>query len=100
VLLMRHCTHYALYVSKLRAAGCQRLITNARWRMGVEVIDLGPGLAFASVKAGWYACRCCGAAGFVGSDPAAISEAILAVVADVEGCPACQSQSLKTHFRV
>ncbi len=90
VLLMRHCTHYALYVRKLRAAGCQRLITNARWRMGVEVIDLGPGAAFADVRAGWYACRCCGATGFLDCDSAALTEAILAATVDVEGCPACQ----------
>lgn len=89
VLLMRHCRHYAQYVAKLRAAGCRRLITNARWRMGVEVIDLQPSQPFASVKLGWYACRCCGATGFVGDDPTAVTEAVLAAVADVEGCPAC-----------
>ena len=70
VLLMRHCTHYALYVEKLRAAGCRRLITNARWGMGVEVIDLGPGVPFDSVGIGWYACRRCGAVGFAGDDVA------------------------------
>lgn len=89
VLLMRHCSHYALYVEKLRAAGCQRLITNARWRIGVEVIDLGPGAAFASVAVGWYACRRCGAVGFAGDDPAGLTEAALEQVSDVEGCPAC-----------
>jgi hypothetical protein len=40
VLLMRHCTHFDLYVKKLQAVGCRTLITNARWRSGVEVIDL------------------------------------------------------------
>lgn len=89
VLLMRHCTHYALYVEKLRAAGCQRLITNARWRMGVEVIDLKPGAAFAVVEAGWYACRRCGATGFIGDDPTAATETILERISDVEGCPSC-----------
>ncbi len=89
VLLMRHCTHYAHYVDRLRAAGCGRLITNARWRMGVEVIDLRPGLEFAAVAAGWYACRRCGATGFAGDDISAITEAVLAAVTDVEGCPAC-----------
>lgn len=94
VLLMRHCTHYALYVEKLRAAGCRRLITNARWGMGVEVIDLGPGPPFDSVGAGWYACRLCGATGWAGEDPAAATEATLTSVTDVEGCPVCTPHSL------
>jgi hypothetical protein len=89
VLLMRHCTHYALYVARLRAGGCPRLITNARWRTGVEVIDLGPGAPFASVEVGWYACRRCGAVGFAGEDPAQVDETALARVTDVEGCPMC-----------
>lgn len=89
VLLMRHCTHFALYVAKLRAAGCQRLITNARWGMGVEVIDLAPAAPFDSVAAGWYACRRCGAVGWIGDDAAAVNQATVAHVADVEGCPAC-----------
>ncbi len=90
VLLMRHCTHYALYVEKLRAAGCQRLVTNARWGMGVEVIELAPAAPFASVAAGWYACRRCGAVGWAGEDAAAVNAATLANVTDVEGCPACR----------
>lgn len=89
VLLMRHCTHFALYVARLRAAGCRRLITNARWRTGVEVVDLGPGAPFESVKVGWYACRRCGAVGFAGEDPTQVDEAALERVLDVEGCPAC-----------
>ena len=91
VLLMRHCTHYALYVGKLRAAGSRRLVTNARWRMGVEVIDLGPGVPFGSLAAGWYACRRCGAAGWAGEDAAAVNAATLENVTDVEGCPACRT---------
>ena len=91
VLLMRHCTHYALYVEKLRAAGCQRLVTNARWGMGVEVIDLAPAVPFASVAAGWYACRRCGAVGWAGDDPAAVNETTVERVIDVEGCPTCSA---------
>ncbi len=91
VLVMRHCTHYGLYVARLRAAGCRRLITNARWRMGVEVIALEPGMPFASADSGWYACRCCGAVGFKGSDAAQITDAAVATVWDTEGCPHCQS---------
>lgn len=46
VLLMRHCAHFALYRRKLEAVGCRWLITNARWRMAVECIDLAaPALA-------------------------------------------------------
>jgi len=89
VLLMRHCTHYALYVAKLRAAGCRRLITNARWGMGVEVIDLAPAAPFDSIDAGWYACRRCGAVGWTGDDAAMVTEAVIEHVTDVEGCPAC-----------
>jgi len=36
VLLMRHCTHFQLYAQKLKEAGAQALITNARWKLGVE----------------------------------------------------------------
>lgn len=89
VLLMRHCQHYALYVRKLRAAGCQRLVTNVRWRMDVEVMDLSPGVPFASVEIGWYACRRCGAVGFVGQAASQVNETTLNQVKDVEGCPAC-----------
>jgi hypothetical protein len=89
VLLMRHCTHYAHYVARLRAAGCRRLITNARWRMAVESIDLGPGVSFESVRPGWYTCRKCGAVGFIGSDSLPIDDGAPDRVTDVEGCPAC-----------
>jgi hypothetical protein len=90
VLLMRHCTHYATYVAQLRAAGCRRLITNARWGMGVEQLDLGPGVPYGSVKLGWYACRRCGAVGFTDSDATQLTARLVEQVADVEGCPACQ----------
>jgi len=91
VLLMRHCTNYALYVEKLRAAGCWRLITNARWGMGVEVIDLSPGVPFDSAGVGWYACRRCGAVGFVETVAAQVDKATIENVSDVEGCPACSA---------
>ena len=90
VLLMRHCTHFATYVARLRVAGCQRLITNARWGMGVEQVDLGPGVPYGSVKLGWYACRRCGAVGFAGTDATQLTADLVDQVADVEGCPACQ----------
>ena len=89
VLMMRHCQHYALYVEKLRAAGCRRLITNARWGMDVEVVDLAPGSPFSTASVGWYACRRCGAVGFSGDDAALVSADILNAVTDVEECPRC-----------
>lgn len=92
VLLMRHCKHYALYVKKLRDAGCRQLITNARWGMGVEVVDLGPGVPFDSVAIGWYACRRCGAVGFVGDNVHQVIAATFEHVEDVEGCPLCLRQ--------
>ena len=64
VLMMRHCTYFRLYAEKLRSAGATRLITNARWRMDVEVVDLQvQGKSFAEAGMGWYACVC-GGAGF------------------------------------
>lgn len=89
VLLMRHCTAFSLYLRKLRAAGCRRLFTNARWRMGVEEIDLGPALSFEKVPLGWYACRC-GAVGFREGPPEQIDATVLERVWEVEECPACR----------
>ncbi len=89
VLLMRHCTHYELYVARLRASGCRRLITNARWRMGVEVIDLSPAEPFECAPAGWYTCRKCGALGYLPGDTTEADEAAVDRVTDVEGCPHC-----------
>lgn len=87
VLLMRHCQHFRRYVDKLQAAGCQRLLTNARWKSGVESIDLTrPGVPFEEVSDGWYACRC-GAVGYVGQ-----GEQSDALPVEVIDCPACQSR--------
>jgi SAM-dependent methyltransferase len=87
VLLMRHCQHFAAYVECLQAAGCQRLITNVRWKSGVEVIDLTRApLPFAELKEGWYACRC-GAIGYVGR-----GERSEAPATEVAGCPSCRGR--------
>ena len=87
VLLMRHCQHFGDYVAKLRAIGCQRLITNARWKAGVEVIELAAqGEDFSQVKGGWYACKC-GAVGFVPCDPS--EGEVLFSIHEVENCPHC-----------
>jgi hypothetical protein len=88
LLLMRHCTHVGLYVARLRAAGCQRLITNARWGLDVEMMDLGPRAGWATVDFGWYACTC-GQTGFVPGPPEQLSQARMEFIAEVEQCPAC-----------
>jgi hypothetical protein len=90
VLLMRHCTHVGLYVARLRAAGCRRLITNSRWGMDVELVDLGPRLPWRFVDLGWYACAC-GQIGFVSGPPEQLTTARMEFIAEVEACPACTS---------
>src|SRR4029453_356232 len=40
VVLIRHCTCFRLYADKLQKAGAVRLITNARWHMDVEEVNL------------------------------------------------------------
>ena len=90
VLLMRHCRHFRLYFAKLVAVGCRRLVTNARWRLGVEVIDLSaPRKPFQEVDIGWYACRC-GATGFVPGPAERLTPTREAMVHEVTGCPACR----------
>jgi hypothetical protein len=88
VLLMRHCTHVGLYVARLRAAGCRRLVTNARWGLDVELMDLGARVAWSTVDIGWYACTC-GQTGFVTGPVELLTEARLEYVHEVETCPAC-----------
>lgn len=91
VLLMRHCCHFHLYVQKLRAVGCRYLVTNARWRMGVECVDLmAPRVPFRQAPPGWYACLC-GAVGFIPLPPEMLTEAVFERVHEVEACPACSS---------
>jgi hypothetical protein len=57
--------------------------------MGVEVIPLTPGLPWCEARPGWYACRRCGAVGFLGEDAAQIDARVIDAVQDVESCPAC-----------
>jgi hypothetical protein len=99
VLLMRHCTHFQLYAEKLKRAGCQRLVTNARWRMSVEVVMLQePKAPFENVPMGWYACWC----GAVGFKPGAAGLYTLdqeAVVHQVAGCPQCHPVGDVDHNR-
>jgi hypothetical protein len=93
VLLMRHCTreHFAQIVQRLTTeTKCQRLLTNARWKMNVEEMQIrsarsGP---YDPARVGWYACRC-GAVGFTPGDPQAITTQLLADVNEVVNCPTC-----------
>jgi ribosomal RNA adenine dimethylase len=90
VLLMRHCQHFAEYVARLRAAGCQRLITNARWGMGVECLSLSPQPSFCAAAPGWYACVC-GRVGFKPCPPECITAEMLLHDQSLENCPACSA---------
>ena len=89
VLLMRHCQHFQLIADKVVAAGGQRLITNARWGLGVELIDLlAPRPPYDSSHFGWYACWC-GATGFVSGPPERLTLKLEAEIHEVVDCPAC-----------
>lgn len=90
ILLMRHCTHLGQYVARLRAAGCRRLVTNARWGFDIEQVDLGRRAAWSSVDLGWYACIC-GQTGFGPGPVELISEDRIEQVSEVETCPACST---------
>ena len=89
VLLMRHCTHLLWYWSKLTAVSCRKLITNARWGMGVEVIDLQtPRIPYKSILMGWYACWC-GNKGFIPGQAENLTDTLLNKIWEVNACPAC-----------
>jgi hypothetical protein len=89
VLLMRHCQHFHSIADKLVAVGGQRLITNARWGLDVELIDLlAPRYSYASVDFGWYACWC-GATGFVPGPPESLTPELDAKIHEVVDCPTC-----------
>jgi hypothetical protein len=90
VLLMRHCTHFHLYSTKLRLAGAERLITNARWRMDVEEINLPTqGISFNNTAMGWYACSC-GGTGFKTGPIEQWSSEMDQVTHEVMDCPQCR----------
>jgi hypothetical protein len=91
ILLMRHCTraHFARYLQRLTTeTKCQRLLTNARWKMDVEEMRLRSGGLYDPDRVGWYACRC-GAVGFTPGDPQAITPQVLMDVNEVVNCPSC-----------
>jgi len=97
VLMMRHCTCFGLYAEKLRKAGATRLITNARWRMDVEVVDLFAGRrSFAETGMGWYACRC-GGTGFKEGPAQDWSIEMDRITNEVSSCPHCiQALNIET----
>lgn len=89
VLLMRHCAHFKVYADRLKEIKCPRLITNARWRMGVETIDLlAPRIKLEIVKIGWYACWC-GAVGFKNGPVELLTPETDAIINEVIECPDC-----------
>jgi hypothetical protein len=89
VLLMRHCTSFGLYVEKLQKSGATCLITNARWRMGVEVVHLlTQRLSFAEASMGWYACLC-GGTGFKEGPAEQWSFEMDRITNEVSNCPQC-----------
>lgn len=91
VLLMRHCTQVGAYMARLRAGGCRKLATNARWGLDVELVDLGPRLAWSSVDIGWYACLC-GQTGFVPGPLELLTKSRMEQIFEVENCPNCSSE--------
>jgi hypothetical protein len=91
ILLMRHCTHFDRYARKLRDIECSRLITNARWRTGLEVIDLDETrIPYNEFELGWYACLC-GSAGFKIGAVDRFTEDIAYKTTEVIDCPGCHT---------
>jgi hypothetical protein len=89
VLLMRHCRKFHIFAGKLAAAGCTRLVTNARWGMGVERVDLQKARpAYSAVSMGWFACWC-GSTGFKPGPPEKMTDRLVESVHEVSDCPAC-----------
>lgn len=92
VLLMRHCTHFGIYADKLKQAGANKLLTNARWRMGVETVNLTVERPiFDQFPFGWYACLC-GATGFKPGPAHLINENTLRVTHEILECPNCNQK--------
>lgn len=98
VLLMRHCTCFRLYAVKLQLAGAACLITNARWRMDVETVDLQvERRSFAEVGMGWYACLC-GGTGFKEGPAEQWTPEMDNIVHEVSGCPQCEGTKPRKHM--
>ena len=94
VLLMRHCNHFHLYADKLKAVGAKDLITNARWRSGVEVIHLqSERIPYWQIEMGWYACWC-GAVGFKPGSVEHLTPELESVIHEVVDCPICKGSKI------
>ncbi len=90
ILLVRHSEHFAVFFSRLQAVGAQRLFTNARWHMGVELVDLqAPRMSLDAAPPGWYACAC-GAVGFK-EPPSWDDPWTEETVHEVATCPRCRA---------
>lgn len=90
VLLMRHCQHFHLYANRLHTAGCQRLITNARWGMGIEIVNLQmPRMLYTASPMGWFACWC-GHTGFKPGPVEYLTPELETAVHEVIDCPTCR----------
>jgi SAM-dependent methyltransferase len=89
VLLMRHCTCFRLYAEKLKKAGATRLVTNARWHMDVEMLNLMvQRKPFPEVGMGWYACIC-GGTGFKEGPAEHWTPEMDQITYEVSNCPQC-----------
>ncbi|MEJ2747249.1 MAG: rRNA adenine methyltransferase [Anaerolineae bacterium] len=89
-LLMRHCTNFRLYAEKLAAAGCRWLLTNARWGLGLEKVDLlAERVPFTAVSLGWFACQC-GNTGFIPGPPEKLTAEVERTIQEVYDCPECR----------
>ena len=99
VLLMRHCTHFRLYADKLKSMGCKKLITNARWRTGLEVVDLqAPRQSFEQILPGWFACWC-GNTGFKPGSVDTLTEENFDSTYEVVHCPTCFFPKVRNEAR-
>jgi len=93
VLMMRHCSCFRWYAEKLQKAGAGRMITNARWRMNVEVVNLRlPRKSFAEAGMGWFACAC-GRTGFKEGPAEDWSIEMDTIIHEVSTCPQCMEAS-------
>jgi hypothetical protein len=93
VMLMRHCRRFQVIADRLLEAGCRRLITNARWGVGVELIDLGAiRRPYSTLSMGWYACWC-GATGFIPGPADRLTPDIEKTIQEAFDCPICRTGS-------
>ena len=89
VLLMRHCTCFRLYADRLQKAGARRLITNSRWHMDVEMVDLlVQRKPYPDAGMGWYACIC-GGTGLKEGPAEHWTFEMDSFVNEVSDCPQC-----------